>query len=383
MTSELSFPHHNYKYAVNEGRHEFIPSSHAAGIEKPTADDVPEVGTKLRKAGVSRVMLIHGTFAGDDVLGLMRELRRVLPGAADALKTFGKRIFDQVAGDVGNYTLDFAEQLASLINHDHESSIPVDRFLWSGENHHIGRAGGAIRLLDQLLREYWSPKDRILVWAHSHGGNLLALMSNLVGGDKKICEAFFKATQSHYRDPVLGQLTLPAWERVKEALAKGGVHERLPQLDVVGFGVPPRYRWNNALCANLLHFVQHRSLDEKNPTKACLPSSIQDIASATGGDYVQQLGIGGTDFLHSVVAFRSWNSERRLRRMLESSIRRRDLPRNLLKGHRVALDGQTLLIDYPDEPAKWNQTLLGHGVYTRPEWLPFHLNQITDRIYSN
>lgn len=381
MTSELTFPHHNYQHDVDEGNHEFVPASQAAGIDTPSVSDVPKVGAKLRDAGVSRVMLIHGTFAGDDVLGLMRELRRFLPGAADSLKSLGKRIFDQVAGDVGNYTEDFASQFASLINHEPETRIPVDRFLWSGENHHIGRAGGAIRLLDQLLTEYWSPDDRLLFWAHSHGGNLLALMSNLIGGSKEDCEAFFKATQSHYRDPMLGQLTLPAWERVKVALAQGTVRERIPKFDVVTFGVPPRYRWNS-LCDNLLHFVQHRSLEEANPTKACLPSSIQDFASATGGDYVQQLGIGGTDFLHSVVAFRSWNSERRLRRMLEGSVRRRDLPRNLLKGHRIALDGQTLLVDYPNEPAKWNQTLLGHGIYTRPEWLPFHLNQIVDRIYS-
>jgi len=381
MTSELAFPHHNYKYPVDEGKHEFISASQAVGINKPAPSDVPQIGVKLREAGVSRIMLVHGTFAGDDVLGLMRELRRVLPGAADALKALGKRLFDQVAGDVGNYTEEFASQLSSLINIEHETQVPVDRFLWSGENHHIGRAGGAIRLLDQLLTEYWSPDDRMLIWAHSHGGNLLALMSNLIGGSKEACEAFFKATQSHYRDPMFGQLTLPAWERVKEALSEGTVRERLPQFDVVTFGTPPRYGWN-PLCDSLLHFVQHRSLDEASPAKAILPSSIQEIALASGGDYVQQLGIGGTDFLHSVVAFRSWNSERRLRRMLESSIRRRDLPRNLLKGHRVALDGKTLLVDYPNEPAKWNQTLLGHGIYTRPEWLPFHLNQIADRMYS-
>lgn len=382
MTSELSFPHHNYQYAVDAGKHEFIPASAAAGIDKPDASDVPKIGAALRQAGVSRVMLIHGTFAGDDVLGLMRELRRILPGAADALKSLGKRIFDQVAGDVGNYTEDFASQLALLINDGHETPIAVNRFLWSGENHHIGRAGGAIRLLDQLLTEYWSPDDRIHVWAHSHGGNLLALLSNLVGGGKEVCEAFFNATQSHYRDPMLGQLVLPAWDRVKTALAQGAVRERLPRIDVVSFGTPPRYRWDHSLCENVLHFVQHRSLDEANPTKACLPSNIQDFASAAGGDYVQQLGIGGTDFLHSVVAFRSWNSERRLRKMLEASVRRRDLPRNLLKGHRISLDGKTLLVDYPNEPANWNQTLLGHGVYTRPEWLPFHLNQIRDRMYA-
>jgi hypothetical protein len=68
--------------------------------------------------------------------------------------------------------------------------------------------------------------------------------------------------------------------------------------------------------------------------------------------------------------------------MFERAIRRRDLARNLKQGRRVSLDGATLLVDYPDTPGKWNQKLIGHGVYTRYEWLPFHLNETAFRFYS-
>lgn len=382
MTIEFPFPHHNYQNALDAGDFEFISSDLASGMEDLRAEELKDTARVIQAANVTHVMLIHGTFAGDDVLGLMRELARVLPGPAASLQSLGKRLVDQVAGEIGNYSQAFAEQLAEVLNRGSERELEVSRFSWSGENHHLGRAGGALALLDQLLSTSWQPHQRLMIWAHSHGGNLLALLSNLIGCSNVAVEQFFAATQSHYLNPMLGRLDLPLWDRVKRELLKGNVQRRLPALDFITFGTPPRYRWNPDFCGKLVHFVQHRSLDSGCPVRALLPTSISQLAAATGGDYVQQLGIGGTDFLHSVLAWRSWNSERRLRRMLEAEVRRRDLPRNLQKGHRVSLDGKTLLVDYPDEPSKWNQVLLGHGIYTRPEWIPFHLRQIAQRVYA-
>lgn len=387
MTTEQSFPHHNYQYAVDAGEHQFISRTIATGQETVYPLDLVEIGSSLRLCNVKRVVLLHGTFAGNDILGLMRELARVLPGTADSLKSLGKEIVDQIAGEVGNFTSNFADRLHGILNVEgnntnlNNASIDVQRFAWSGENHHVGRAGGALSLLDQLLSESWAPGDRVLLWAHSHGGNLLALLSQLLSGNLPTIRAFFQATRSHYQDPVLGILDLPIWQRMQDALLDPLVCHRLPALDVVTFGTPPRYRWNRSLCRQPLHFVQHRSLDSDSPCKACMPQSIHQLTTAAGGDYVQQLGIGGTDFLHSILAWRSWNSERRLRQILEPGIRRRDLPRNLAKGHRLALDGKTLLVDYPSTPGRWNQSLLGHGIYTRSEWLPFHLRQIVAHFY--
>ena len=104
--------------------------------------------------------------------------------------------------------------------------------------------------------------------------------------------------------------------------------------------------------------------------------------TAKGGDYVQQLGIGGTDFLHAVFAWRSWNSERRIRKMFAPSIRRRDLTKNLKRGIRVSQDGTTLLVDYPSTEDHWNQKLFGHGIYTCRRWLQFHLQRIVEEFYQ-
>ena len=380
---EFPFPHHNYQQRLDEGEYEFISADQATGVEDLAAVDIANAAQTLRDANVRQLMVIHGTFAGNDILGLMRELNRVLPDAADALKSLSKSLFDQVAGEVGNYTEQFASKLAEIINRDGgQDQIVVTRFSWSGENHHLGRAGGALALLDQLLSTRWKPDERLMVWAHSHGGNLLALLTNLVGSSPNAVQTFFTATHSHYSDPVLERLDLPLWERMRKALLAGDIQERLPAVDIATFGTPLRYRWNRTVCPHLLHFVQHRSLDADNPIKACLPTSMEDLSTAAGGDYAQQFGIGGTDFPHSVWAWCSWTSERRLRRMLEPGVRRIDLAKNLQRGHRVSLDGKTLLVDYPDQPGKWNQQLLGHGIYTRHEWIPFHLQQIAKRMHS-
>ena len=54
----------------------------------------------------------------------------------------------------------------------------------------------------------------------------------------------------------------------------------------------------------------------------------------------------------------------------------------LKQGRRVSCDGKTLLLDYPATPGREHQKLFGHGVYTSPIWLRFHLETICDHFYS-
>ena len=42
----------------------------------------------------------------------------------------------------------------------------------------------------------------------------------------------------------------------------------------------------------------------------------------------------------------------------------------------------TLLVDYSADDNPWYRKLLGHGVYTCRPWLPFHLQEITERFYA-
>ena len=381
MKSEIPFPHHNYQTDPLSENFEIVSSDNALPIDEPQSTDVTDAAEKLRAANVSEVILVHGTFAGNDVLGIMREIARFLPRVADSMRSLGKGVIDQLVGDLGNYTEDFADRFAQLIHRESDKEIPVSCFNWSGENHHLGRADGAIELLDQITTREYAEEARVLIWAHSHGANVLSMLGHLVTCSDASREAFFTATKSHYRDPISGRLDLPIWEQVRDRMSEADWRSKLPHLDIVTFGAPLRYRWQTDLFTNLLHFVQHRTQGDTELGRAKVPDSLDDVMCAAGGDYVQQLGIGGTDFLHSIIAWRSWNSERRLQKMFEPTVRRRDLAKNLRRGCRVPLDGSALLVDYAEHPEKWNQKLLGHGVYTRYEWLPFHLNEIIRRFY--
>ena len=52
------------------------------------------------------------------------------------------------------------------------------------------------------------------------------------------------------------------------------------------------------------------------------------------------------------------------------------------KRRRESSDGKTLLVDYAATPEREQQKLFGHGVYTSPVWLRFHLDVICDHFYS-
>jgi hypothetical protein len=113
-----------------------------------------------------------------------------------------------------------------------------------------------------------------------------------------------------------------------------------------------------------------------------MPDRVEDVLAARGGDYIQQLGIAGTNFWHFLGAWRSWRAERKLTRLLQRGVRNRDLLRNLRNGLRVSQDGMTLLVDYAVTDKGWAVKAAGHAVYTRPEWLPFHLREIASSLYA-
>ncbi len=386
MADELPFPHHSFSGEPDQGPHALVSSDIASPVTDPCTIDSASIADSLRSAGVVEIMLIHGTFAGNDIVGLMRMLHRISPRLSSAMKTLGKQWFDQLADENGNYTSGYAECLSRMVNIEQRDDIAVTRVHWSGENHHLGRALGAVSLLDTMLARTWTGDQRLLLFAHSHGGNLLAIITLLLGSSQGAREKFFQAIHiprhAVSADPVTHDSVSSQLDRVCASLMDDRRRSNLPQIDIATFGTPLRYGWNNGICKNLLHFVQHRPLIEGEPARAALPQSIGDIAHARGGDYVQQIGIGGTDFPHPFFAWDSWRSERQLRRIFEPTVRRRDLQKNLRRGHRVSLDGKTLLVDYGSTRERWNQKLFGHGVYTCRQWLPFHLREVVKEFYS-
>ena len=376
---EFRLPHHTLAENETPGPHKLVSPVDVNPVAEPSCSDIPQVAECLRDHSVRRIYLLHGTFAGNDIGGIVREVARFSPVSARRLKEIARSWVDELAGEIGNYTAGYADLMSQMINPDGRSPIQVERFGWSGENHHLGRCDGALALLNQWRKD--SVDGRVLVFAHSHGGNLMAMLSLLVGASNELKSAFFDATRMHYHSVVRGKVDLEFWEEVRDAILDPDY--RCPPIDVVTFGTPLRYRWNRGICPKLLHVVQHRPMIDGAPAKAVVPKSIPDVTQAVAGDFVQQLGIGGTDFLPPIYAWRDWVVERRLAWLFESTVRRRDLWTKIKQGRRESSDGETLLVDYPATEGKLNQKLFGHGVYTCREWLPFHLNQVCDHLYRN
>ncbi len=383
MFDHAPFPCHGCSDPSDRLHFRLIDNGVATAIDDPSAADVIGVGDSLARAGVREILLIHGTFAGNDIGGMMRPLARYSPRVSRTIKELSKEWFDQLAGQVGNYTADYANRLADIIGGSgQQDPIVVSRFHWSGENNHLGRACAAASLLDQLFRRQWKPGQRMLYWGHSHGGNILAMMSLVLGSDRDTKETFLDTISEHLDAQHAGRSSPWISDRLRENLLDPQRVSGLPQLDIATFGTPLRYRWNPRFTHNLLHFVQHRPLIPDQPSLAALPKSVFDLQQAVGGDYVQQLGVGGTDFSPPPWYWKSWKADARLHKMFESTVRRRDLKKTIMRGQRVSLDGQTLLVDYASTPEGWNRSLLGHGVYTCRQWMPLHLREITETFYS-
>jgi hypothetical protein len=340
------------------------------------------VGDALWAADVAAVYLVHGTFAGFDALGILNELARRYPAGRDSIGRIVKRMVDALAADAGNYTARYAENFEESIRTS-GAPIAVRLFHWSGENHHLGRADAAVRLIDELASLELPPRRRVLLWGHSHAGNVFALMSNLLAGDRQALEWFFAAASVFYRVPLAGLVDIPVWQRVGRLLAGDACSLAGRPIDMVTFGTPIRYGWDRRGHDGLLHFVHHRPQPDLPAHRASFPPSVDDVLHATGGDYVQQIGIAGTNAAPSVLAWRAFAADRKLNTLLQPGLSCADLVERLRLGMRVHEAGTTLLVDYGPPAGGVAQHLAGHAVYTRHEWLLFHAEEVVRRFYAS
>jgi len=346
----------------------------------------------LGRARVAAIYCVHGTFVGNDVLGLLTELSRFVPTLSQRLSRVGKTVVDLFTGEAGNYTQAFATTLETALGSGAGQAIPVRMFHWSSQNHHVARADGAIRLIDELAQQAGklaalkADKDeppRIQLWAHSHGGNVLALVTQLLGADQKARDTFFRAARSFYQPWICSEVDMPAWQRVRELLDESDHPVRHLALDIVTFGTPIRYRWNSSGYAKLLHFIHHRPPPQGGEYQTPIPLKLLRARRALDGDYIQQIGIAGTNFPPLPFATRTWLADRRLGKLLEQNLVREGIITRLRHGTRVPDAGTTLLVDY-DEIHPWlTRHIAGHGLYTWRKWLPFHAREIASRFYSD
>ncbi len=334
------------------------------------------VGQVLREQHVAAVYLVHGTFTGNDILGVLRELEWVAPQWSEPLRQQHKLLADRLAGQAGNFTSEFAAQFESLINGPSDSPLPVRLFNWSGENHHLGRADAAVELLSELVQRLGQGRQRVLLWGHSHAGNVFALMTNLLGGSQEVRGRFFRAGYPYYGWSLPGTIRVSPWSRLRALLTQDPQLPQRLELDLVTFGTPIRYGWETLGYRRLLHITHHRPVPGLAPYLAAFPFGVQDLLEARQGDYVQQLGIAGTNLPTSLLSLRHAIAEHRLSDLLQHDMHWQDTLQHLQLGQRVPDEGPTLLVDYSAGNAKLNQQLFGHAIYTRPEWLLMHAEEI-------
>jgi hypothetical protein len=341
-----------------------------------------QVGEALRRAGVGVVYLVHGTFVGPDAFGLLAELGRVFPSTTRSVRRVIQRIVDRITGEAGNYTEAYAALFEQAINRHAAEPISVRRFHWSSENHHLGRADGAVRLIDELAALELNPGRRVLLWGHSHAGNVFALLTNLLGGSGEATAAFFDAARVYYRWPVLGCIDIPVWWRVQQLLQSPLASIRRLPLDLVTFGTPIRYGWESQGYARLLHFVYHRPARGMPEYRAAFPPNLRHVLRGTDGDYVQQLGIAGTDIRPSPLSWRARMAEHRLQHLLQSQVPDRSPWERFKAGQIVPDEGTTLLVDYGPMAGGVAQRHAGHAVYTSSQWLLFHAEEVVRQFYA-
>lgn len=308
-------------------------------------------GRAFQEQGFGKAVFVHGTFVGHDPASMMSALQAIVPNLSVsvelALRDLMKRQCNSLLRDNGNFLPDYAKLFAAATGWGR----CVENFVWSSGNHHTARLVAALHLAPLLARLNATPGDArgILLVGHSHAGQVFALLARLIQ------EARGR------RDPLLLEaLKLSPAQRLVdlEALrALGGLGA--PRICFVTLGSPPRYRWFLGRNMRLLSIVNHRGAEP-------LAGTLSGLFHTRDGDYIQQWGIDGSDFM----AVHPW--ERQLNQALDSllgtgvgagawlaaSKTRRRLPES----------GHTLLVDFHDASRRLPNcvaTVFGHGSYTR------------------
>lgn len=402
----------------NQFRHQLYPTEPVADPRllsiDPLAPDGIDGSRLHAEFGISHIELVHGTFAGTDPFGistLMRSLIADTPPAVQLaliplmgkIEQLTRKVTESVTADIANFNEAFRDAFQNLAGDE----LIVRRLdpTWSSENTHLARAALAVRLvcrLEELQQQGLDPEfDRVIFWGHSHAGNGMALLTNLLANDPESVARFFE---------VSGDALGSDGQRAREILnGHRGPHPMAGALIIVTFGTPVRYGWDTGGCRQLLHITHHRPHDGEHPERtvpairytgdaessfgsvvAALRETVFDAMLARHGDWVQTFAIAGTD-LHPIVHCgidRSLGAflERNLPQTTPESIRAR-LPVVISRWQtatRLHTDGLNLLVAYaPTQLTRFgtaHQSVLGHGVYTRIEWLPRHLSLLMDYL---
>lgn len=366
---KTNFRHQTYSANQPTGRYELLTPDFP---EQPESDafvaSAKQFGQRICGT-VQMIFLVHGSFVGDDALGWTAQISKLLPGVGSQITTIGKRLIDLVSGESGNFTEEFRNLLEDSICSP-QQKVAVKQFVWSSENTHTGRARAAIELLHEMIE---SNRQKFLFLCHSHGGNVLALATNLLGADQTEREQFLEIMR-----PLFAGDDEAVFEKVSGFLQTDARGEL--ETYIVTMGTPVRYGWEPTGFRGLLHFVNHCPQEGNAEHLAPLPGLTIDALKSLEGDLVQQIGIASTNFFPFLFDKQLLAAERQMGQLIQADVERKDVIDRLKIGMRVHETGKTLLVKY-DNHANLAKRMVGHAIYTRPEWLAFHLNEIGRRLF--
>lgn len=337
-----------------------------------------ENGKVLKDHKVKEIVFVHGTFAGNDAFGMfsfMEPLRQAFPHAkpiVEKMKEYAKHSVNFFAKDLGNFSPDYRDAF-----HNAVGEIPCELFVWSGGNYHLARLRGVVDLVhllaERVRQNNITKDDRILMWGHSHAGQLFAMLTLFLEDDDS-AKGMYQAVEKS-QDMRREQL-------LEDLLTIDGI-----PLDFVTFGTPVRYRWGKYDKYRLLSIINHRSLVQ-----------IAGLLETKDGDYIQQWGTEGTDTMPPMTEVKINDSldkvldrGRTLSGLMNRLQRKRRLKAKDKNGHLV---GHTLLVNYRDDepdprlfkekssPIHSIRTQFGHGVYTLKNAMLFNTSLVVDQLYK-
>ncbi|RMH10006.1 MAG: hypothetical protein D6704_00245 [Nitrospirae bacterium] len=374
----------------------------------------------LQQANVRVILFLHGSYFGTDLFGttrldeaggLKRGYSRGIPGLESLLAVMRpgeytrpperdelyppfsndddtKRRLDHLARDGANFTTEYLLTFQQGLGEPTSSTTPLCvRYVWSSVHHHLGRLEAALALFAYLMelkqRLTLNSHHRLLILAHGHAGQLLALLSNLLSpGESTVRPTVVDILTAHAQQTAEGAALLAHLQRLEQFLTTEE-WSTTPSLDVVTLGTPIRYGWDTSALGHLLHFVNHRPIRTDGKrwlAKMDLPQVAWELPLAAGGDYVQQLAIAGTDALpHSELDQATNHALRELLEPYDGFERWLECAR---RACRCPTDGLCRLIDYQDVGDDPRLHLFGHACYTRLSTMLFQAQEIVHAFYK-
>ncbi len=322
--------------------------------------EMEECGQQLQAANVGLIVFSHGTFVGDDPFGMELVLESLFPNYFRAKEVAKIRAFNHSFWSAYlNDKAYFNPKYVNLFEAALAQGIPCHNFSWSSGNYHAARLSGALKLLN-LLQEKSAEigQKRVLLIGHSHAGQVFALAAHLILNTAKGL-ALKKLIQ-------------------KENLASNTNFNTLKAmpLDFVMLGTPYLYPWPETKQYRVIHLINHRN----HPYLGGTPNGFFHTRD---GDYLQQWGVAGSDFIATTEKERRLNQK--LSPILGDTTNRIQWKDQVLSRLRVPPYGETYLVDYKDDSQwvpNWMTSIFGHGIYTEYQAMLFNTHLICEALYN-